>query len=853
MEPVVCLFDRSELEKGVLVSQLLKWPECRPAGQFWIRTDGLFAALMEEEDDIPYEEDLFRNRFSLKCWLRYIEHKTQSSKNVASVNLLYQRALRELPGSYKLWYQYLKLRRGQVAKKCVTDPLYEEVNKCFRTALVFMNKMPRIWILYCTFLVKQRFITRTRHAFDDALRSLPITQHYRIWPIYLKFLHLHDIPETTIRVYERYLKIAPQDAEQLVEYLKSVDRLDLACIHLSAIVNDSNFISREGKTNHELWHELCSIVAKNPSKVTSLNAELLVREGVEKYPDQTGALWCSLADYYIRDGCFEQARDVYEEAMRTVRTVRDFTQVIFDACAHFMEELINVELEAQHKSDSNFNIDLLMARFENLMDRRPLLINSVLLRQNPHNVHEWLKRAELCKSNPKEVEETFEEAVNTVNAKLQLGKLSNLWIAYALFFEQQAQLKKAREIFERALLAPYPKVDDLASVYCSWAEMELRSKKWQKALQVIKRAVKKPAFKTDYYDESETVQNRVYKSLKVWSMYADLEESFGTFEVFEKGIALFRWPNVNDLWETYLVRFLKRYAGSKLERARDLFEQCLNSCPPEYATKFYLLYAKLEEEHGLPRNAMNIYQRAVDSVPRDEMINIFNVYIKKAAELFGVTSTRAIYEKAIEVLPEKDARSMCLQFATLERRLGEIDRARAILAHCSQMCDPRVVPSFWSFWKDFEIKHGNEDTVREMLRIKRSVQAALNTQVNFMSAQMLATTGGPAEIDELGQGDSMALLEAKAQKISQEASKKDILKSKMSSISFVSGGVSEKSGKNQSVINEDEINIEDDDDELSVEVEPKFSRKSLPDVVLEKQIVPSEVFGSLAVEEEQEQ
>ncbi|KRX92669.1 Pre-mRNA-splicing factor SYF1 [Trichinella pseudospiralis] len=849
------------------------------------------ADLLIEEDDIPYEEDLFRNRYSLKCWLRYIEHKTQSSKNIASVNLLYQRALRELPGSYKLWYQYLKLRRGQAAKKCVTDPLYEEVNKCFRRALVFMNKMPRIWILYCTFLVKQRFITRTRHAFDDALRSLPITQHYRIWPIYLKFLHLHDIPETTIRVYERYLKIAPQDAELLVEYLKSVDRLDLACIHLSNIVNDSNFISREGKTNHELWHELCSIVAKNPSKVTSLNAELLVREGVEKYPDQAGALWCSLADYYIRDGCFEQARDVYEEAMRTVRTVRDFTQ-IFDACAHFMEELINAELEAQHKSDSNFNIDLLMARFENLMDRRPLLINSVLLRQNPHNVYEWLKRAELCKNNPEEVERTFEKAVKTVNAKLQLGKLSSLWIAYAVFFEQQGQLKKAREVFERALLAPYPKVDDLASVYCSWAEMELRSKKWQKALQVIKRAVKKPALKTDYYDESETVQNRVYKSLKVWSMYADLEESFGTFEsckevyekildlriatpqliinytmllesknhfeesfkVFEKGIALFRWPNVNDLWETYLVRFLKRYAGSKLERARDLFEQCLHNCPPEYATKFYLLYAKLEEEHGLPRNAMNIYQRAIDSVPRDEMINIFNVYIKKATELFGVTSTRAIYEKAIEVLPEKDARSMCLQFATLERRLGEIDRARAILAHCSQMCDPRVVPAFWSFWKDFEIKHGNEDTVREMLRIKRSVQAALNTQVNFMSSQMLATAGGPSEIDELGQGDSMALLEAKAQKISQEASKKDILKSKMSSISFVSSGVNdEKSGQNLSVVNEDEINIEDDDDELSVEVESKFSRKSLPDVVLEKQIVPSEVFGSLAVEEEQEQ
>ena len=50
----------------------------------------------------------------------------------------------------------------------------------------------------------------------------------------------------------------------------------------------------------------------------------------------------------------------------------------------------------------------------------------------------------------------------------------------------------------------------------------------------------------------------------------------------------------------------------------------------------------------------------------------------------------------------------------------------------------QVAPSFWQAWKEFEIKHGNEDTVREMLRIKRSVQATYNTQVNFMSSQMLA-------------------------------------------------------------------------------------------------------------------
>lgn len=35
-------------------------------------------------------------------------------------------------------------------------------------------------------------------------------------------------------------------------------------------------------------------------------------------------------------------------------------------------------------------------------------------------------------------------------------------------------------------------------------------------------------------------------------------------------------------------------------------------------------------------------------------------------------------------------REMCVRFADLERKLGEIDRARAIYMHASQLADPRV-------------------------------------------------------------------------------------------------------------------------------------------------------------------
>ena len=127
----------------------------------------------------------------------------------------------------------------------------------------------------------------------------------------------------------------------------------------------------------------------------------------------------------------------------------------------------------------------------------------------------------------------------------------------------------------------------------------------------------------------------------------------------------------------------------------------------------------------------------------------------QAEEYYGATRTRAIFERAIEALPDDkvgtfrdrvpvarngNANSTCrtnqlfssaqlkdisLKFAEMERKLGEIDRARAIFMYASQFCDPRVVVSLWREWHKFEVQHGNEETFREMLRVKRSVQVIL--------------------------------------------------------------------------------------------------------------------------------
>ena len=169
-----------------------------------------------------------------------------------------------------------------------------------------------------------------------------------------------------------------------------------------------------------------------------------------------------------------------------------------------------------------------------------------------------------------------------------------------------------------------------------------------------------------------------------------------------------------------------------------MFEQALDGCPPNLAKALYLLYGQYEEDHGLAKKAMLVYDRATKAVDKKYRMEMFNYYIAKAVDFFGLISARPIFEKAMEALADKEAKQMGLKFAELEVKLGELDRARAIYAHTSQFADPRVDKAFWEAWHQFEVRFGNEDTYKDMLRIKRSVEAVYAGKVQVMAEQILA-------------------------------------------------------------------------------------------------------------------
>ncbi|KAL3615365.1 hypothetical protein CASFOL_041026 [Castilleja foliolosa] len=248
--------------------------------------------------------------------------------------------------------------------------------------------------------------------------------------------------------------------------------------------------------------------------------------------------------------------------MTTVITVRDFS-VIFDAYLQFEESMLSTKIEMLDDSDSGDNeneeegeddrldieklrnsirefwlmdekdVDLRLARLENLMDRRPELANSVLLRQNPHNVEQWHRRVKLFEGNPTKQILTYTESVRTVDPMKAVGKPHTLWVAFAKLYESHKDISNARVILDKAVQVNHQAVDHMASVWCEWVEMELRHKNFKDALELMRRATAEPSAEVKRRvaaDGDEPVQMNIHKFLRLWTLYVDLEESLGSLD-----------------------------------------------------------------------------------------------------------------------------------------------------------------------------------------------------------------------------------------------------------------------------------------------------------------------------------
>jgi len=462
-------------------------------------------------------------------------------------------------------------------------------------------------------------------------------------------------------------------------------------------------------------------------------------------------------------------------------TMREFTQ-IFDSYTEFEESVIGTLMEAIAErqkqgivnKDADSDLYIRLMRFEQLIDRRPFLVNDVLLRHNPNNVVEWQKRVALWGDDKQRIVQTYANAVAAVNPKKAVGQFHSLWAGYGKFYEKHGDIRQARMIMEKAVQVPFKSVQGLAEMWVEWAKLELRDDNFEGAVKIMANATQSPKrTPVDYFDETLTPQQRVHKSWELWSFYVNLVESVSTLEetkkvyekifelriatpqtvvnyatlleenkcfeesfevhspsaicyfnstkkkqVYQRGLDLFTFPVAFELWNLYLTEAVNRQMD--IERLRDLFEKAIETCPTKFANVIYQMYGNLEEERGQP--------------------------------LFA----RSIYKRAIEALRGEEATEMCLKLAEREQSIGDIDSAWTIYVYASQIWDPRSSTRLWTKWEAFEIQYGGEDSLKQMLSIKRKVLEQYN-DVNFIASGC----AGSGSIEEVGSetDDAMAAVE----------------------------------------------------------------------------------------------
>jgi pre-mRNA-splicing factor SYF1 len=796
-----------EIEKDAGKHILLNNFDLSSMSQSFINEEEILNKLQEDISEYTNYDNI-QNPYNFKSWWDTLSSSKEAPFSIRKK--IYLVSLHYLPGSYKLWYNYLKEEREYAkANYNIPNKYYDEVNKLHEQALIYMMKMPKIWIDFIQFMFEQNLITKTKTIFNKALQAIPITQHKKLWDIYIPYIEsLSNCHQTKIEIFKRYIKFNPDYKEKFINFLIGIKEFNTAIYYIIEILNDENFYSKENKSQYYYWIILCQIINNYPEYIDlsicnkELNVDRVIRHGIKKYSDEVGNLWVTLANYYIKIGLIEKAREIFEEALEKILTVRDFS-LVFNSYLNFEQEMMkynifnseisvdnNLELSCKNgeneenkltelelnelenamnelkfeeikyekieedeniqKGDTENNSNIKKFNFirvNNLLQRRPFLLNSTILRRNPNNVNEWLKRIELMKEKNdfNQIKKLYEECLNTIKINEAYGKLSEIYISYANFYEENNNIKKANEIYFKGCNLNYKKTEENVTIWCLWCEMNIRQKKYKDAYSIIK-----------YICTNNT--NKYYKynkNIKLWSLYIDLEINMNKnnekqviyiynkmiefkianietifnfiiylekikyyekiYNIYEQSIELFTWPNAYDICLCYLVDFINHYKNEKSEIFRDIIQNII--VLSGHLKIFYYIYAFYEEKYGLYNHCIDILKEASQNVKDDEKPEIHSVIIAKSAKYFGIGKVRLAFDDAMNNLDKSFVLEIGLKYISIEIKLKEINRARGIFKYLGKLFNPdnkEYKEEFWEMWDNFEKLYGDTVNYQEM-------------------------------------------------------------------------------------------------------------------------------------------
>ncbi|SOV80794.1 pre-mRNA-splicing factor SYF1, putative [Plasmodium reichenowi] len=211
-----------------------------------------------------------------------------------------------------------------------------------------------------------------------------------------------------------------------------------------------------------------------------------------------------------------------------------------------------------------------------------------------------------------------------------------------------------------------------------------------------------------------------------------------SFKVYEKALSVFHYPYVYPIYVNYINKYIQRYKDKNISYVRDLFKQAIYGndnktfIPKEFAKHIFLMYANFESNYGFIKKELSIYKEAIPFLEEPDKIKFYKIFISKVSRAYGIQKAREAFEEAIQTLSDDSARQLCMIYIDMEYKLNEYERVRALYIYTAQYTNPLLYMDFYKDWREFEALHGNENTFREMIRIKRSVLNIFSNSRNNM-------------------------------------------------------------------------------------------------------------------------
>lgn len=770
------------------------------------------------ENDLHFELQLLKEPKNEDVWNQYIDHKYQELVE-ASPGDADHHVLNSLKGALlKLYYRkyhifdtfnswcdfielYIKFLNHLKAEELTSELM--KIIRVFEVAAVTYAHNVEFWRKYIEFLFKyDRFIglDYILRVCETSLREVDKMQHIQIWGLLFKYIkdpgfHIYynlftyisncykfDVNIPVIK--EGSIPDIDATFKGLIKTLTSIE--DLA--KFDRVFNricEPQLLLKVSDSELELHRKYLDAIINLSLKQQDGNEynqkiETTYNKIVQKFPDQRGVFTVKYAKYLIKSNLFEDAMLIAKKTLDSTLTIKDFT-LSFNFLTDALEKKVT-EL-SEHEDDPKLKEYL--NELESLLNNRELLMNDVKLRQNRNSPITWLERLSIFEKIGRQDQlfVCYSKAVLEIDPRKILNDekldMPQIWINYSKLYASNGDIETCRKLFETATKYPWTDVSQLEKIWIEWIRFEINNNNAEHAKFICSKAISIPeqitSGKVDFEDDDLSVQMKLFKSLKLRSLYIDLVANFETIDDvckayedcielqvaderlivhycvyllihnrFEQGYYVFE-RNLNglngdvqcQLYDVFMERLLKDWNNLAMgkEKVREIFENGLRTFTDmgnyESLRDTYIRYSEFERKYGSQTRSLRILREGILTMDtHGDRFKLYRVLIQNTMKLLGIEATADVIKDALEELSVNlpgYTTELVKELIDIEVLLGHTERARKVLEYAAQEImefgkTKTAKSDIWELFKTFEIKNGSESTYKEMLRRKRYLE-----------------------------------------------------------------------------------------------------------------------------------